>query len=131
MKYFSQEGEVLDLTTPVGGVTSGNGYQVGQIFGVACKSITAAEQVADATIKFPALVRGVAQLTKVGSQAWTEGELIYWDDGNARCTSVPTGNRLIGAAVLNPETGAMPGSGSTVTTGYVYLDGAVRDNEAT
>ena len=38
-------------------------------------------------------------ITKVGSQAWTVGAKVYWDDTNKRCTTVATDNTLIGAAV--------------------------------
>ena len=42
---------------------------------------------------------GVFDITKVGSQAWTVGAKVYWDDTNKRCTTVATDNTLIGVAV--------------------------------
>jgi hypothetical protein len=35
---------------------------------------------------------GVFDITKVGSQAWTVGAKVYWDDTNKRCTTVATDN---------------------------------------
>lgn len=58
-------------------LTSGPGGKVGQLFGVAA---------------------GVFKLTKSGSQAWTVGALVYWDDTNKGCTTVATANLLIGVA---------------------------------
>ena len=49
---------------------------------------------------------GVFELTKIGSQAWTVGALVYWDDTNKRCTTVATDNTLIGVAVEAVASGA-------------------------
>lgn len=125
MKNFEKEGEVQTLTAPGGGVVSGQGYQVGQTFAVATKTVTAAEVTAGQTT-FEGVIRGNVAIAKAGSQAWADGALVYWDDGNGQCTTVATGNLLIGRAVLPAI-----GSGSGETTGHVYLDGAARDNEAT
>jgi len=124
MENFEQEGEVQTSTPPTSTVTSGQAYQVGAKLGIAAKSLTAAEVTAGATVEL--LVEGVFAVTKVGSQAWTEGQLVYWDDTARRFTTVSAGNRLAGWAVL-PEIGA----GVNETTGHVYLDGCARDNEAT
>jgi predicted RecA/RadA family phage recombinase len=123
MENFERPGDVQTFTPPVGGVTSGGVYQIGQALGVAGKTVTAAEALAGATCGLK--IRGVFTVTKVGSQAWTEGALVYWDDGNTRFTTDPTGNRLAGWA-----TEAI-GAGAGETTGHVYLDGVARENEAT
>ena len=49
---------------------------------------------------------GVFDITKIGSQAWTAGARIYWDDTNKRTTTVATDNTLIGAAVEAVASGA-------------------------
>ncbi|KAF0124703.1 MAG: hypothetical protein FD152_2940 [Xanthobacteraceae bacterium] len=49
---------------------------------------------------------GVFDITKVGSQAWTVGAKVYWDDTNKRCTTVATDNTLIGVAVEAVASGA-------------------------
>jgi predicted RecA/RadA family phage recombinase len=64
-----------------------------------------------------AKLTGIFSLPKVGSQAWSEGDAVHWDAGNKRCTTVASGNRLIGSAV------EAVGSGATLTTGIVRLNG--------
>ena len=53
-----------------------------------------------------AQVLEVFDITKVGSQAWTVGAKVYWDDTNKRCTTVATDNTLIGVAVEAVASGA-------------------------
>jgi hypothetical protein len=61
---------------------------------------------------------GVWSLAKTSGQAWVVGDIIYWDNANARADNVPTaGFRRIGVAV---EAAANPSS-----TGKVRLDYAV------
>ena len=90
MKNYVQPGNTITLTAPYA-VTSGDGLLVGSIFGIAS---------ADAALNDPveAALVGVFDLTKVGSQAWTVGAKVYWDDTNKRTTSVATSNTLIGVA---------------------------------
>ena len=106
---FIQEGDILDLLAPYDR-TSGQGMQVGQIFAVALGTALSAAAIRGKT-------SGVWLLTKVGSQAWAVGDKVYWDDGNKRCTTVATAGMLIGVATT------IAGSGSTVVTGYVRLNG--------
>ena len=90
MKNYVQPGNTITLTAPYA-VSSGDGLLVGSIFGIAS---------ADAALNDPveAALTGVFDLTKVGSQAWTVGAKVYWDDTNKRTTSVATSNTLIGVA---------------------------------
>jgi predicted RecA/RadA family phage recombinase len=90
MKNYVQPGNTITLTAPYA-VTSGDGMLVGSIFGIASR---------DAALNDPveAALTGVFDLTKVGSQAWTVGAKVYWDDTNKRTTSVATSNTLIGVA---------------------------------
>lgn len=118
MKNFIQPGDVLDLTAPLGGVVSGGVYQIGQLLVVAGIS-------AEADAPFTGKTTGVFGVTKVGTQAWTVGALVYWDDANSRFTTDPTGGLLAGHAV------EAVGAGANETAGVVRLDGAARDNEAT
>ena len=53
-----------------------------------------------------------------GSQAWTVGAKVYWDDTNKRCTTVATDNTLIGVAV------EAVASGASDTIGRVRLNAA-------
>ncbi|PZQ82665.1 MAG: hypothetical protein DI549_10820 [Ancylobacter novellus] len=107
MQNYVQAGDTLSLLAPYA-VISGAGAQVGQIFGVA---VGDAANGAEVELK----TKGVFELTKLSAQAWTVGALVYWDNTNKRCTTVATGNLLIGAATAiaaNPS-----------ATGIVRLNG--------
>jgi len=109
MKNYVQPGATLTLTAPYA-VTSGDGLLIGSIFGVA-----AGDAASGATVE--AALTGVFDLTKIGSQAWTVGAKVYWDDTNKRCTTVATDNTLIGVAV----DAVAGGAGDTI--GRVRLNG--------
>lgn len=113
MENFSQEGEVITLTAPAGGVTTGVPVLIGSL--VVVPTVTAAEAA-----KFSALVTGVVSYTKTGSQAWTEGAKVYWDASPGEFTTTSSGNTLCGVAVV------AVGSGAGETTGVVRLDGVAR-----
>ena len=110
MKNYVQPGNTLTLTAPYA-VASGDGLLVGSIFGVA-----AGDAESGATVE--AALTGVFDLTKAGSQAWSVGDKVYWDDTNKRCTNVATGNTLIGVAIEAVAGGA----GDTI--GRVRLNGS-------
>lgn len=107
MKNYIQPGANLTLAAPYD-VVAGAGALVGTIFGVAQAAALTGEQVV--------LCRGgVYELAKTGSQSWTVGARIYWDDTNKLCTTTASGNTLIGAAIA--------AAGSADTTGLVSLNG--------
>jgi predicted RecA/RadA family phage recombinase len=108
MKNFVQPGESIEFTAPSGGVTSGVGVLIGDLLVIA--TVTAAEGA-----RFNGLVEGVITHTKPGSQAWTEGQGLYWDDGAKKFTTSASGNKFAGYAVV------AVGSGSGETTGTVLL----------
>ena len=110
MKNFVQPGNTVTLTAPYA-VASGDGLLVGSIFGVAAGTAALGETV-------EAALTGVFDVTKIGSQAWTVGAKVYWDDANKRTTNVATSNTLIGVA-----TEAVAG-GAGDTIGRVRLNGA-------
>ena len=107
MKNFVQSGNPLELVAPYD-VASGAGFLVGAIFAVAADTALSGAAVIGHT-------EGVFTLAKIGSQAWAVGDVIYWDNGNKRCTKVGTGNTRIGVAQ------AVAGSGAGVVTGNVLL----------
>jgi len=119
MDTFVQAGPTLNFIAPGGGVTVATPKQIGQV--VVIPTVTAA-----ATVIFAGMIRGLFRVTKVGSQAWAEGAVVYWDAGNSRFTTVGAGSLRCGFATLGLAT-AMPGSGAGETTGYVYLDGVAND----
>lgn len=114
MTNFVQPGDVVEFTAPSGGVTVGVPKQIGQI--VVVPTVTAAQDV-----RFNGYITGVFDLPKIGSQAWTEGAVVFWDEGNDRCTTAGAGNIQIGIAV------DAVGSGASATTGRVRLDGIGRE----
>lgn len=110
MKNFIQSGANLTVLAAAA-IASGDGVLTGSIFGVAQCAAASGEELVVARF-------GVFELPKLEAQAWTAGAKIYWDDANTRCTTVASGNTLIGAAVeaaVNPS-----------TAGKVLLDGVIR-----
>ena len=91
MKNYVQPGNTITLTAPYA-VASGDGLLVGSIFVIAAGAAALGEPVETALV-------GVFDITKVGSQAWTVGAKVYWDDTNKRCTTVATDNTSVGVAV--------------------------------
>lgn len=106
-------GEVLEFAAPSGGVTNGDGVQIGQIFGVA--ATTAAQG-----LPFRLIVVGVHPIKKTSAQAWTEGALVYWTGTEATTTSGT--NLLIGCAAAE--------AANPSATGMVRLNGTARPDEA-
>lgn len=107
--YISQ-GDVLTLTAPSGGVTVNVPVLIGRMLVI--PKNTVAE-----TLAFDGIARGVVSVPKVGSQAWTEGANVYWDDTNKYFTTTATSNQYAGVAV------AAVGSGAGATTGTILLNG--------
>jgi predicted RecA/RadA family phage recombinase len=110
MKNYIQPGNTITLAAPYE-VNSGDGLLVGSIFGVASGAAL------NGTVVEATLV-GVFDLTKVGSQAWSIGDAIYWDNTAKNCTKTASGNTKIGVAVAAVDNAA----GSTI--GSVRLNGS-------
>jgi predicted RecA/RadA family phage recombinase len=110
MKNYVQPGNTITLTAPYD-VASGDGLLVGSIFGVATGAAANGEAIETALV-------GVFDLKKVGSQAWTAGDKVYWDNTAKPATKTATSNTLIGVATEAVDGGA----GST--TGRVRLNGS-------
>ena len=94
-----QDGKILTLPAPTGGVVSGTAYLFGALLGVALATAAEGEDCAFA-------VEGVWTLPKVSAQAWTAGARVYWDNAAKNVTTVATSNTLIGcaaAAAANPS----------------------------
>lgn len=90
MKNFIANGEHVTVLAPYA-VSSGGGALVGSLFGVAVNDAANGAEVVLAT-------RGVFEMAKADSQAWTVGAKIYWDNTNKVCTTTASGNTLIGTA---------------------------------
>lgn len=111
MKTFVEVGDILDLPAPYAR-SSGQCAKIGLFIGVAQCDLANGE-----TGAFK--LTGVFDLPKVGSEAWTVGAAVYWDDTNKYFTTTSSGNTKAGAAVL------AVGSGAGETTGRVRLNGTV------
>ena len=107
MKNFIQPGNTITLAAPAA-VTSGAGVLVGAIFGIAAHDAASGENVEVVTT-------GVFDINKIGSQAWSVSEKVYWDNTNKRATKIATDNTLIGVCI------GTVGSGADETTGRVKL----------
>ena len=127
MKNLVQDGAVLPLVAPYD-VTSGKGFRVGGVFAVAEHDALSGAAVSGRT-------EGVFDLLKVGSQAWTAGDKIFWDNTNKYCTKTSTGNQFIGIAMADVASGAgdttgrvfatpLTGSSLQIRGGVVALDGS-------
>lgn len=111
MKNYLQLGDNITLPAPYD-VASGAGALIGSIFGVASTT-----EVSGADCVFVRV--GVFTLPKPGSQAWTVGAKVYWDNSAKNVTTTSSANTLIGAAA------AAVGAGAGETTGNVLLTGQV------
>lgn len=110
MKNALFSGENPTVTAPEA-VTAGRLLQVGALIGVA---------QADAAISTDVVIvrRGIFELGKTTGQAWTQGQLLYWDNTTKLVTSTVGSNKMIGVAY------AAAASGDAV--GQVLLDGTAR-----
>lgn len=73
---FVQPGKVIDFTAPAGGVIEGQALLIGAL-------IVVAQAAAAAGSIFAAATEGVFDVpaaTHASTQAWTEGQILYWDD---------------------------------------------------
>lgn len=101
-------GDVITITSPAGGTTSGGALLVGTVLGVATADSDEGDLVA-------VELEGVFELPKLSTGVFTVGEKLYWDATNTRLTDVSTDNTECGiafAAAANPS-----------STGVVKLKG--------
>jgi predicted RecA/RadA family phage recombinase len=97
-KNYIQPGDVLTLTAPTGGVSSGDGVIVGNLFAVATGA--AAEGA-----EFEGQMTGVWELPKAAGEI-LEGAAVWWDSGNGNIVNASSAGLFpIGAAVRHAETG--------------------------
>jgi predicted RecA/RadA family phage recombinase len=104
------EGDCFTFTAPTGGVTKGLPVLIANTL------VIPTETVAQ-TLPFRGKFTGVWDCAKVGSQAWNEGDIIYWDNSAKVFTKTSTSNFRAGFAVL------AVGSGAGETVGRVRLNG--------
>lgn len=108
MQNFIQNGHVIRVTAPTGGIASGDGLIVGGIFGIAAYSSAEGDPVELGTM-------GVYQLPKATAAVLTVGALVAWDN-TAKNINVPgTGRFPLGIAT--------EAAGNGTTSVAVRLDG--------
>lgn len=106
MNSMKQDGAIVKLAAPYDRL-SGEGAQVGSIFGVATIDVLN-------TVEAEFQCTGVHYLAKTSAQAWVQGDKIYWDNSNKRCDNVSTVGMLIGVATVAAD--------NPSSKGYVKLN---------
>jgi len=108
MKNHIQKGDVITLPAPAGGIASGEGTIIGNMFGVAAYSAAEGDPLELATT-------GVYQLPKATAAVLSLGARVAWDS-TAKNINVPgTGRFPVGIAT--------EAAGNGITSVAVRLDG--------
>lgn len=103
MNNFTTTGESISVVAPSAGLTSGVFYLVGVLGGVCARSGAQGDTVA--------LKRyGVFTLPKATSEAWTQGDQLYWDNTSKRFTKTSSANTKWGMAAADAALGDVTGS---------------------
>lgn len=108
MSSYKSPGDCLTLVAPYARASAGLGAKVGAIFGVSTTDVGSGDEGVFC-------VSGVHEILKVGSQAWAQGDRIYWNDSSKYCTNDSAAGMFIGVAT------EAVGSGAGETTGTVKL----------
>lgn len=108
MQNHIQKGDIITVPAPAGGIASGEGAIIGDIFGVAAYSAAEGDPVEMA-------ITGVCKLTKATAAVLTVGARVAWDN-TAKNINVPGAGRF-------PVGVATEAAGNGVTSVAVRLDG--------
>ena len=108
MNTYIQTGHVITVTTPAGGIASGDGLIVGNIFGIAAYSAAEGDPLELATT-------GVYKLPKASAAVLTVGARVAWDN-TAKQVNMPGAGRF-------PIGIATEAAGNGITSVAVRLDG--------
>ncbi|KZE32511.1 DUF2190 family protein [Chelatococcus daeguensis] len=108
MKNYLQNGHIVRVTTPAGGIASGDALIVGSIFGIAAYSSAEGDPLELATT-------GVYRLPKATAAVLTVGARVAWDN-TAKNINVPGAGRF-------PVGVATEAAGNGITSVAVRLDG--------
>ena len=99
MKNYIQDGNVITVVSPSGGVSSGDFLIVGGLPGFAAHD--AAEGA-----ELELVTKGVFEIAKAGSLVITAGDKLYWVSANSHVNKTASGNTLIGSAAAAAESAA-------------------------
>ena len=108
MKNHIQTGDIITVPAPAGGIASGEGAIIGNIFGVAAYPAAVGEPVELATT-------GVYQLPKATAAVLTVGARVAWDNTAKNINLPGTGRFPVGIAT--------EAAGNGITSVAVRLDG--------
>lgn len=108
MKNHIQKGDIITVPAPAGGIASGEGAIIGNIFGVAAYAAAVGDPVELATT-------GVYQLPKANAAVLTVGARVAWNN-TAKNINVPGAGRF-------PVGVATEAAGNGITSVAVRLDG--------
>ena len=108
MQNYIQNGHVITVATPAGGIASGEGLIVGNIFGIAAYSAAEGDPVELA-------ITGVYKLPKATAAVLTVGARVAWDN-TAKNINAPGAGRF-------PVGVATEAAGNGITSVAVRLDG--------
>lgn len=108
MQNYIQNGHVITVATPAGGILSGEGLIVGNIFGIAAYTSAEGDPLELATI-------GVYKLPKATAAVLSVGARVAWDN-TAKNINVPGAGRF-------PVGVATEAAGNGITSVTVRLDG--------
>ncbi len=91
MKNYICPGNVIEVTAPVGGITSGQLVKQGVLVGVASCTAVEGEKVA-------VQISGVYEVAKEASVVVTQGDALYFVAANGNLNKTASGNTLTGYA---------------------------------
>lgn len=97
---FVQEGKVITVVAPTGGVSSGDIILVGATLGVCLHD-------ADAGAALELGIEGVFTVTAATGDTLAAGDALYWDSTASTLTAVTTGNTLCAIACEAKATGVV------------------------
>ncbi|MBX3476678.1 MAG: DUF2190 family protein [Brevundimonas sp.] len=102
MRNFVQPGNTLDFVAQSGGVVSGATVKKGAFIHVSATSAAEGETYSGDLV-------GVFELAAKTNQAWTQGDVLYWDDTAKNWTKTATDNFKGGAAAADKASAAATG----------------------
>lgn len=108
MKTYIQNGHIITVPTPAGGIASGDGLIVGSIFGIAAYSAAEGDPLELATT-------GVYKLPKATAAVLAVGTRVAWDNTAKEVNTPGAGRFPIGIAT--------EAAGNGITSVAVRLDG--------
>lgn len=113
MNNYLQSGNILTLTATEA-VTSELPYIIGNFFVIAADDAASGDEFAGYT-------SGKFTVVKDAGTAWSEGDLLYWDETDSNFTPTPAvaANRLVGIAANDATSGAVVGNIFLMPTGIV------------